>query len=246
MKTGNSPARLRAFELFIRMYKHQFSRPSSAPIFLESGCGRSVFVCRLQWPCRPVPLASVSDSSVVLLGLLWGLAGYWQHSSMGQRWQFSSCTLRFNPLWLLWLKVAQTGDYTSATAGEEVTHHTVQIRLNKHSLGWAVWTWRSVSPSPVWAGLGGWNRRLEQLESSHRKLFKQQSALACPLQLSWQDAGVSLKIMKMIVFLQTVLSGSLDSEFSARLVHVSGEDTDLVGGSWNRNLVTKYEDLISM
>lgn len=94
-----------------------------------------VCVARLQWLCRSVPPASVSDSSVVLLGLLWGLAGYWQPSSMGQRWQFSSCTLRFNPLWLLWLKVAQTGDYTSATAGEEVTHCTVQIRLNKHSLG---------------------------------------------------------------------------------------------------------------
>lgn len=134
-KLGNSPALLRAIELFARMCKHRISHQSGAAVFLESCCGRSVLVCRLQWPCPPVPLASVSDSSVVLLGLLWGLAGYWQHSSMGQRWQFSSCTLRFNPFWLLWLKVAQTGDYTSVTAGEEVTHHTLQIRLNKHSVG---------------------------------------------------------------------------------------------------------------
>lgn len=43
---------------------------SLRPVFLESGCERGVFVCRLQWPWPSVPPASASDSSVVLLGLL--------------------------------------------------------------------------------------------------------------------------------------------------------------------------------
>ncbi len=46
---------------------------------------------------RPARLA-VSDFSVVVVGLLWGLAGYWQHPSMGQRWQFPSCSLPLHPL----------------------------------------------------------------------------------------------------------------------------------------------------
>lgn len=50
----------------------------------------------------------------------------------------------------------------------------------------------------------------------------------------------------MIVFLQPILSGSFLSEFPARLVHVSGENTDPVGGELKQELVTKYEDLISL
>lgn len=42
---------------------------------------------------------------------------------------------RFNPSLFPGLKVAQTADYMSTTAGEQVTHHTAEIRLNKLFLG---------------------------------------------------------------------------------------------------------------
>lgn len=189
--------------------------------------------CRVQQPCCSVPPASVPHACVVLLGLLWGLAGYWQQS-MGGRWQLSSCTLRFNPFWFLWLKVAQTGDYTSVTAGEEVTHHTVQIRLNKRSLGCVDMEICLSRPSL------GWIRRLKAPfgTAQEQPPWTLQTTQARLL----QDAAVSLEIMKMIVILVWLIGFSVFSQACAgvRGGHWAG------WGSWNRNVFTKYEDLLSM
>lgn len=214
------------------MCKHQFSHQSAAPVSLESGCGRSVFVSVQAAAAlsRPPPCLT---PLLCCMGLLWGLEGYWQQS-MGRRWQFSSCTLRFNPFWLLWLKVAQTGDYTSVTAGEEVTHHTVQIRLNKRSLGCVDMEICLSKPSL------GWIRRLKSAvwnssgaatvngSNKHKRAYYKM--LAC----LW-------RLWRWLCF----LSGSLGSEPSAGLVLASGEDTELMRGSWSKNLFTKYEELLS-
>lgn len=64
---------------------------------------------------------------------------------------------RFNLSLLPGLKATQTADYVSRTAGEEVTHHTVEIRLNKLFFGCpgvATQTCRAVSHGPLCAGLG--------------------------------------------------------------------------------------------
>lgn len=44
------------------------------------------YILLVQRAAEPCPAChAVSDLSVVVVGLLWGLAGYWQHPSMGRR-----------------------------------------------------------------------------------------------------------------------------------------------------------------
>lgn len=118
-------------------------------------------VLAVQRAAEPCPAClGVSDFSVVVVGLLQGLAGYWQHPSMGPRWQFPSCSLPLQPSLLPGLKVAQTADYMSTTAEEEVTHHTVEIRLNKLFLGCLGVFNPNMESCLSWPGLG-WIRKLQ-------------------------------------------------------------------------------------
>lgn len=135
----------------------------------------------LQCPVLPACLG-VLDFSVVV-GLLWGLAGYWQHPSMGQRWQFPSCSLP-----------ASTRCYSP-----DLKRHKQQItwvrqqgkksHITQRRLGWtnpssAAWrystqTWRAVSHGPVWARLGSCRQHFP----CKRLWEKTQLALMCTVQI---------------------------------------------------------------
>lgn len=67
---------------------------------------------------------------------------------------------RFNPSLLPGLKAAQTADYMSTTAGEEVTHRTAEIRLNKLFFGCLGVFNPNTESCLSWLSLG-WIRKLQ-------------------------------------------------------------------------------------
>lgn len=121
---------------------------------LESGRGRSVFFCARSGCSCAVPPASVPHASVVLHGITLGISRILaavdgtemtvliMHSPALTPSDF--CDLKWHKLEITWVWQQRRKS------------HITQRRLGWTNAPWAARTWRSVSPGPVWAGLGGW------------------------------------------------------------------------------------------
>lgn len=131
------------------------------------------YILLVQRAAEPCPAChAVSDLSVVVVGLLWGLAGYWQHPSMGRRWQFPSCSLPSTPRYSPDLKWHKQQITRVRQQGKK--SHITQWRLGWTNSSLAAWgystqTWRAVSHGPVWAGLGSCRQHVsaQEFENKH-------------------------------------------------------------------------------
>lgn len=156
--------------LFAETCKHQFSPQSSIRVNFH---GKWLFQLWQHFVCVFVPLctpqwlhSSVPPASARVISLLWcwDYSGDQQDPGSTHRWDRDDSSHHvlscFNPSLLSRLKVAQTADYMSTTAGEEVTHHTVEIRLNKLFLGCVRLFNPNMEICLSWPSLG-WIRRLQ-------------------------------------------------------------------------------------